>query len=285
MPLHLLQMFQKALFIGIIFCLLLQMRVAIAATEFKIFTLQHRFAEDIVESIRPFVGNDGSAAAIQNQLIIRAAPQQMREIEALVETLDAARQNLKITISRANTVQQNNSAAGVSGSRRFGNIEIGTQRFPNSHSNDGRDNIDLTLQNNQRNTQSNSQQFINVIDGEPAFINVGQSIPFTQEWVTLTRRYASVKRTTEFVDVTTGFAVRPRSIGNQIELAITPRIAQLNARGFIDFETLTTTVRVTKGEWLNIGGIMQQNDEVSRAILRHQSANSQQNNQLNIRVD
>ncbi len=119
MPLHLLQIFQKALFIGIIFCLLLQMRVAIAATEFKIFTLQHRFAEDIVESIRPFVGNDGSAAAIQNQLIIRAAPQQMREIEALVETLDAARQNLKITISRANTVQQNNSAAGVSGSRRF----------------------------------------------------------------------------------------------------------------------------------------------------------------------
>jgi hypothetical protein len=59
------------------------------------------------------------------------------------------------------------------------------------------------------------------------------------------------------VDFATGFAVRHRSIGNQIELAITPRIAQLNARGFIDFETLTTTVHVTKVEWLNISDIMQ----------------------------
>jgi hypothetical protein len=82
-------------------------------------------------------------------------------------------QNLKINVSRANDVQKNNTATSVSRSRRFGDIEINTQRFPNNNANNHRDNIEITLQNSQRITQSNSQQFINVIDGEPRFINVG----------------------------------------------------------------------------------------------------------------
>ena len=85
--------------------------------------------------------------------------------------------------------------------------------------------------------------------------------------------------------MTTGFAVRPRSIGNQIEVEITPRIAQLNKSGFIDFEELTTVVRVMRGEWLNIGGIMSQKDEVSRAILSKQSSRQSQDNQLSILVE
>jgi type II secretory pathway component GspD/PulD (secretin) len=124
-----------------------------------------------------------------------------------------------------------------------------------------------------------------VVDGEHAFIHVGESVPFTQEWVVLTRRYVSAQKTTEFVDVTTGFAVHPRSIGNQIELEVTPRIAKLNQGVVIDFEELSTVVLINKGEWLDLGGIMQQKDDVSRAILSKQTGNQEQNNQLMIRVD
>ena len=139
-------------------------------------------------------------------------------------------------------------------------------------------------------THSGSNQFINVVDGERAFIRVGQSVPFTQEWVTLMRRYGSatditVQQITEFVDISTGFSVRPRSIGRQIELEITPRIEQMNRSGDIDFEELTTIVRVNKGEWLDLASMMQQKDDVSRAILSQQTYAQSQNNHISIRVE
>lgn len=252
-----------------------------AATELKIITLQHRFAEDIVLAIEPLVGYDGSVTAIQNQLIIRTQSSNMANIEQVVNALDVERNNLKITVSRQSNLNDSADGFTVNGRKRIGNVEIGTRRFLNNSP----DGVQIGIENNQNNTFSSSNQFINVIDGERAFIRVGQSVPFTQEWVVLTNRYISQQTTTEFVDVSTGFAVRPRSIGSQIEVEITPRIAKLNQSGFIDFEELSTVVRVNKGQWLDIGGIMQQKDEVSRAILSRQNTGQNQDNSLSIRVD
>ena len=98
-----------------------------------------------------------------------------------------------------------------------------------------------------------------------------------------------IDRTTDWREITTGFAVRPRTVVNpkekQVELEITPRIAKLNGQGFIDFEELTTIVRTTLGNWVDIGGTMQQNDEVSRKILGMQNTSNQQKSSLSIKVD
>ncbi|MDP1659926.1 MAG: secretin N-terminal domain-containing protein [Methylotenera sp.] len=254
---------------------------AIAATDFKIIDLQHRFAEDILPIIQPLAGSDGAVTGMQNHLIIRASPERMIEIEQVISTLDVARQNLKITVSHQNNLLTERESVAVSGRKRVGNVEIGTNRYQKNV----RDGVQLDIENSQHNTRSSSNQYINVIDGEAAFIRVGQSVPFTQEWVMLTHRYIRSQQTTEFVDISTGFSVRPRSIGDEIELQITPRIAQLNQRGYIDFEELTTTVRVHRGEWLDLGNIMQQKDEVSRAILSQQNSIQSQNNNLSIRVE
>lgn len=262
-------------------CCIFFATLAFAATEFKIITLQHRFAEDLLPTIQPLVGSDGTVSGIQNQLIIRANPERMHEIEQVINSLDAARQNLKIIVSRDSLSQNQRDGVNVSGRKRIGNVEIGTRRFPRNAA----DGLQVDIDSSQSSTRGSSQQYINVVDGERAFIHVGESVPFTQEWVVLTRRYISVQRTTEFVDVTTGFAVRPRSIGNQIELEITPRIAKLNSSGFIDFEELSTVVRVNKGEWLDLGGIMQHKDDVSRTILSKQSSGQTLNNQLLIQVE
>ncbi|MEO7343341.1 MAG: hypothetical protein ABIU85_00755, partial [Methylotenera sp.] len=67
-------MIMKSLFLKtmLLFCCIFIALPANAATEFKIITLQHRFAEDILPSIQPLVGSEGTASGIQNQLIIRA---------------------------------------------------------------------------------------------------------------------------------------------------------------------------------------------------------------------
>ncbi len=128
-------------------------------------------------------------------------------------------------------------------------------------------------------------EFLTVVDGERAFIRVGQSVPYTQRWVYLTNRYINIQQTVEFQDITTGFAVRPRYIGDQVELEITPRIARLNQSGFIDFEELSTVVIVTPGEWFDLGGNMQNQDAVSREILSISLGDNRQNSSLKIKVD
>ena len=271
-------MMKTLLLILMLFC-----ATAIAETEFKIFTLQHRFASDLLPIIDPMVGPDGTANAIDNQLIVRASPERMQEIEALVEKLDAAKVNRKITVSTSNNSQTQREAVEASGSTKIGKVTVSNdRRAQNSNKpNSGR----VDIENSSSNIRQSSNQFINVLDGERAFIRVGQLVPFTQEWVTITRRYIQVDRFTDWREVSTGFAVRPRTVGNQVELEITPRIARLNNQGYIDFEELTTVIRTTLGNWVDIGGTMQQNDEVSRKILGYQNSSGQQNSNLSVKVD
>ena len=250
-----------------------------AETEFKIITLQHRFANDLLPTISPMVGVDGTATGINNQLILRAAPERMREIEAIVEKMDVARVNRKITVSSSSVMQNQQNRTEATGAVRVGKIIVGndTRALPNS----GRVDVERSTSN----SRQNSNQFINVLDGERAFISNGQIVPFTQEWITITKRYIQIDRFTDWREITTGFAVRPRTIGQQVELEITPRIARLNNQGFIDFEELKTTIRINLGEWIDIGGTMQSKDDVSRKILGVRLSSNTQNNSLTIKVD
>jgi Bacterial type II and III secretion system protein len=269
---------KKLLFV-LLFSLPLFAKISFAETEFKIFTLQHRFASDLLPLVEPMVGADGTANGIDNQLIIRAQPERMQEIEALVAKMDAARVNRKITVSTSNNMQSQRERVEAKGATKVGKVTVSNDRKAKP------DSSRVEVENSSSNTSQKSQQFINVLDGERAFIRVGQIVPFTQEWVTITRRYIQVDRFTDWREVTTGFAVRPRTIDNEVELEITPRIARLNNQGYIDFEDLTTVIRTSLGSWVDIGGTMLQNDEVSRKILGRQSSASQQNSNLSVKVD
>jgi len=252
---------------------------AFAETEFKIITLQHLFASDLLPIVEPMVGADGAANGMNNQLIVRATPDRMREIEAIVAKLDVARVNRKITVKASNNVQTQQERTEASGAVNVGKVTVASDR--RAAPNTGR----VELDRNSSNSTQNSNQFVSVLDGERAFIRVGQSVLFTQEWVTITRRYVQIDRTTDWQEIATGFAVRPRTVGNQVELEITPRIAKLNSSGYIDFEDLKTTLRVNLGDWVDIGGTMQTNDEVSRKILGLQNISSQQKSNLVIKVE
>ncbi|MGB4812831.1 MAG: secretin N-terminal domain-containing protein [Methylophilaceae bacterium] len=264
------------LVINLLFCF-----SAFAATNFKIITLKHHLAEEILPMIQPLAGEDGVITGMQNQIIVRASPEHMAEIEQTIASLDVALQNLKITVSHQNNHASSRNGVQVSGSQRIGDIEVRTNRYPKN----APDGAQIDIENNQSNIQNYGTQFINVLDGRAAFIRVGQSVPFTQEWVTYMHRYTNVQQTTQYVDITTGFSVRPHIMGDQIELEISPRIAKPNQQGMIDFEELGTIVRINKGEWFDLGGTMQQKDVVSRAILSQQNSNQTQSNALFIRVD
>lgn len=262
----------------ILFALLLSISLsAFAQTELRVFTLQHHFAKDLYSVITPLVGEEGTVTGMNNQLIVRATPAQLLEIESVIAAMDVPRVNRKITVASNRNQQSTYNNTELSGNVNIGNVTIGNRQRGQGAS------IDVTRQQNQ--SSQNSQQFIQVVDGQRAFIQVGTLVPFTQDWLLITKRYTQLTRTTDWIEVSTGFAVSPRTIGNQVEVEVTPRITNLRSQQSIDFETLTTVVRVNLGEWINIGQTMQQRDDVSRKILGSQSGNFEDKSNLSIRVD
>lgn len=260
-----------------IYCLLTLS--AQAESELKIITLQHRFADDLLPTITPMVGEDGTAAGLRNQLILRASPERIREIEIIIEQLDTARENRKITVNRDANQNTQSSRIDANGRVQIGEVTISNNRRAKPNSGN------IYIEETTKATRQSSSQFLNVLDGERAFIRVGQFVPFTQEWLLMTKRFTQVERFTDWQEITTGFAVRPRTLGDQVELEITPRIARLDTQGYIDFEELTTTLRVQLGEWVDIGSTMQNLDEVSRRILGFSNSYSNENSGLMIKVD
>ena len=257
--------------------------VAQAEIVFKIISLQHRLVNDLLPMITPMVGPDGSAHGMNNELIVLANPQRMAEIEAVIAKLDIARINRKITVKSNNVTDTQQQRVKATGAVKVGKVTVANNR--RSPPNTGR----VEVENNEGKSTQNTQQFITVLDGENAFIKVGQVIPFTQEWVTITRRYVQIERITDWREVTIGFAVRPRAIGNAenglIELDIEPRIMRHNGQGIITLNTLQTTVRARLGDWVDLGQSMQNNDDVSRKILGYSQSASQQSNQLLVKIE
>lgn len=265
-----------------------------AETELKIITLQHRFPQEILPSVQAIVGSDGSVSTSQNFIIVRANSENMKQIEQLISGLDTEQKNVRITVSHDSQITNSQLGVGVSGRVQAGDVQL--QLPKQSQDQQARSpsrqyppqGVEIDINQGELTSSQSGKEFITVLDGQRAFIRVGQSVPYTQQWVNFSQRYPkafSSISTTQFRDISTGFAVRPRYIGQQVEVEITPRIASLNASGFIDFEELSTVVRVVPGKWLDIGGVMQSKDEVSRAILSGYQSGDQRHNSLLIMVE
>ncbi len=252
-----------------------------AATQFKMFTLQYRFAQDVLPVIESMVGPDGKVSALDNHLMITATPDQLAAIEQVLAKLDVARKTMRITVSHDDMLDSERSAVGARGQGRVGDVTVGVGAPRPSRENG----IDVEIDQGSRRYTASGSQFVSVTEGEQAFIRVGQSVPYTQQWISLTQRHIHIQQGTQFQDITTGFAVRPRAIGQEVELQIMPRIARPGVGGVVDFQDLQTTVRVLPGQWFDLGGTMQTRDEVSRTILNQRSSSGERQQKLMIRVD
>lgn len=247
--------------------------------ELKMITLKHRLAEDMLSIVQPMVGPEGTASGMNDVLIIRTTPERLTEIEQVVSRLDIAQRNIRIEVSHGSTMQRESRRLSADGRGRVGNAEvvIGSPGHRNG--------AQMEMDEGSSRSSREGSQFLTVMDGASAFIEVGQSVPYTQQWAVYTQRYASIQQSTEFHDITTGFEVSPRYIGDEVEVEVTPRIATPNARGTIGFETLSTRIRVKPGEWVDLGGAMQSRDEVSSAILHSGSNHASESSALMIKVD
>jgi type II secretory pathway component GspD/PulD (secretin) len=249
-----------------------------AEYQLRVFTLKHNLAQNLSPVLAQLLGEQCTVTGINNQLIIKAEEQQFAEIEALIDRLDIEKTNHRITLISNQHAISDESHVSVQGEINTGNVSI--KNKPNHHNH-----VDIDFDHRNTQQQHHIGQIINVMDGAQAFITVGQQIPFSGYWASVSQAYSYQYNFTYWQTISTGFAVRPQTIGNQIELEITPRITNRTNNQFIDFSSYSTTIIVQPNTWVDIANVMQSHDAISANILSNNAQNNSQTTALKVKVE
>jgi hypothetical protein len=123
------------------------------------------------------------------------------------------------------------------------------------------------------NTQSNDDQrishFVTTVEGHPALIQTGQSIPYAYSSAIYDGYGAVVQEGIDYRDISSGFYVTPRTHGQQVTLDIAPQLERADPqdRGVIDTHYSSTTISGRLGEWIPLGGVNEAASENDSALL------------------
>jgi hypothetical protein len=222
----------------------------------EVIPLKHRTIEEVLPVLKPLMAPGGAITGMNDQLIVRTTPANLIEIEEVLSRIDKAPRSLRITVRQDIAGQETALGQGLSGTYRS----------------DGTGSIDYRAYGTQGHSDDRNTHFIQVMEGQPAFIETGKSVPLPQQNVIISGGGAMVQNSLEYHDVTSGFDVIPTLNGNQVTLAITPSHSRMDpgGAGVIDRQAAQTTVTGKLGEWIELGGATENLHEDTNAYV-HQT--------------
>lgn len=204
--------------------LLLACGTAWGQASLEVIDLRHTTAEQVLPALRPLLEPGGVLTGQRNQLIVRTSPANLAELRRALETLDAPARRLVILVrfSGESATERTEFAAGV----RDGRIEARArqERFA------GAERVDQRIQ---------------VLEGRRARIATGA------------RRPLELRDGTLIQDIATGFDVIPRLAGDTVLLEIAPQraVAGTVARGSVQVQRASSTIRARLGDWVELAGV------------------------------
>ena len=259
---------------------------AAESLKIEMIPLNHRLASDVVPILQPLVVDGGTVTGINNQLIIKTTPSNLKQIKEVLNQIDYARRNLIISVKQDIDGNFDLIEDGLSGRYQSGNVNVevpDTGRrgsIVEGRDSDGNVIRYRSLENRSRIEDRNVFR-ITTLEGNPAFINTGQSIPIPTSNAIMTGGGVIIQDGVEYRDVTSGFYVLPRLQGDNVSLLVFPNLSRINPaqRDSFDIQNIETTVTGKLGQWIPVGGTAQTvSDNGSRnAISTHSRGQKQRN--------
>ena len=247
----------------IIYLVLLLPKFALAENmKLEVIPLQHRMVDDVVHIIRPLINPGGIVTGMNNQLIIKTTPSNLAEIKQILKSIDHAPRRLTITVKQNVGGSLNIREKTLTGKYASDDVQINAGH---DHSSEGLSvsagdknsqlrfrTLDNTLRTDDRNTFK-----VQAIEGRPAFINQGQSVPVNSSTTYVTDRGVVVNQSTDYHEVRSGFYVLPKLNGDQVTLIAATELSSVQPghHPASNVQVVETTVTGRLGEWMELGGI------------------------------
>lgn len=247
-----------------------------AATE--VLPVNYRSADELLPVVESVLGDDGRVSVYSNQLVINASPEKIAEVRELLAQLDSAPRRLLISVDTSESAQTDSSGYRVDGSVRAGDVELQTGRGERH----GRDQVRIISRSTA--SRGGGVQQVHASEGWPALVQIGQSVPLT---TTSVGPYGQVQQQVQYRNVTRGFYVTARVIGDQVEVEIDSHNDRLNpARpGLVDIQGTSTRIRGRLGEWLPLSGVDQSGRQDENGLLRRHSTQSRDDLTTRLKVE
>jgi type II secretory pathway component GspD/PulD (secretin) len=270
-------MTKKRRFMSVRFCTLYLLVFVVLApnlchAEAAILRLMYRNASEALPLVQDLLSRQGRAAVdVQsNSLVIVDTPESIRRIEEFLGSLDQPLKQARIRVRFVEAGSAEERSLSVEGGISGRNWRVSRGRSVNG--------VDILARDKAREHRERSEYYIQAASGHWAYIAVGKDIPFTLQWIDLTRRSGRTLETTMISRIETGFDVRPVVMGDRADVQIVPRISHEvpgREREVIQFASASTYVTVLLGQWTEIGAANIQGNEVMNAILETGSAAGQ----------
>lgn len=247
-----------------------------AATE--VLPLGYRTADEVLPVVSSVLGDQGRVSAYGNQLVISAPQEKIEEVRALLAQLDTAPRRLLISLDTSESGATSSRGYRVDGSASAGNVQIEAGRGERN----GRDNLRIIRRDTD--SRGGGVQQVQASEGWPALIQVGQSVPLTS---TSIGPYGQVQQQTQYRNVTRGFYVTARVVGDQVQVDVSSNNDRLSQShpGVIDVQSTDTRLRGQLGEWLQLGGVNESYQQSDDGFLRRHSTQGREDLTMRLKVE
>lgn len=238
----------------------------------EVISLNHRTVEEVIPVLRPFVGSEGVISGMNNQLIVQTTPARLERIKEIIARIDTPLRQLMITVAQNVTREQLERIAAASGKITISNnnrLTISDERGDRTgrveYSRD-EDTLKVQGQSSTGIAQTADIQRLRILEGSQALIKIGSSIPLPERTVVRNTNGVTVIGSSRYHDVTSGFYVLPRIVGDGVILEISPQRSTLGKEKSIDYQSATTRVKGQLGKWIELGSIQQRQDDKGSQI-------------------
>jgi len=215
------------------------------------FHLKHRSAREMMPLLRPLLTPADGMSGTGYTLIVRSTPDRLKQIAEALKEFDQAPARLLITVRQGVDTSAGDSGAGVS--VRSDRLSLG----PNHHRGNG---AEVRIYSTDNNQQNEIDQQLQVSEGQWAHIATGQLVPLPEQSITATQNGSASQQGIRYRAFTSGFEVRPQVSGHTVTLQVRPFQTHPSPMGDGSYsvQSLSTTVSGRLGEWIPLGGQVQQ---------------------------
>jgi hypothetical protein len=227
---------------------------AVRADEVEVIALKYRTAEQVIPTLRPMVEPGGALSGMQSTLVIRASRANIAQLKQIVAALDTLPRRLLISVRQDGAGIAERREASVSGSVGSGDVRVGVNEPARRQSG-----VSVGIVDSRASGVDNISNQVQALEGSPALIRTGQTVPVRSAVVTSGAGGTVVQSTTSLQTLDTGFYVIPRLAGDRVFLDIAAQRAAPGQQGAGSAAQaqIVTTASGRLGEWFPLGGIEQ----------------------------
>jgi hypothetical protein len=219
--------------------------------EVRVFQLLNRPAEATVEPVRMVLSPAGTVMPDPRTqtLIVRDHSEALQRVGELLQRLDVPAPLIRLTIGFDSSAGRSGQGAGVAWDPARDRWTVGGGI-------------------RQTGVQTGGQQNLLVMSGEEARLIVARDLVEIRPFWTLAREQGLIPPGLVIRQVSTGFMVRPRAVGKQINVEVVPWFSYLgpDGPGDVRFTEAATTLRITEGQTVDLAGSSFQTEASRRAF-------------------